>query len=142
MSIATDLAVARGERSSRTTPISIGRAACAPTAVQILPPRASPLGDSRAAWAIYSFAIPESIVMFAFVPLWLIMVPVPVWVMFLRANFQLVRNAMGHAGFELRAPGGCPSPLTRWINTTTHHDLHHSGSFNRITGFILHGGTS
>jgi Delta7-sterol 5-desaturase len=89
------------------------------------------------AWAIYSFAIPESIVMFAFVPLWLIMVPVPIWVMFLWANFQLVRNAMGHSGFELHPRWWLSSPLTRWINTTTHHDLHHSGSFNKNYGLYF-----
>jgi sterol desaturase/sphingolipid hydroxylase (fatty acid hydroxylase superfamily) len=88
-------------------------------------------------WAIYSFAIPESVVMFAFVPLWLIIVPAPMWVMFTWANFQLVRNAMGHAGFELHPRWWLSSPLTRWINTTTHHDLHHSGGFNKNYGLYF-----
>lgn len=88
-------------------------------------------------WAIYSFAIPEAFVMVAFVPLWLTFVPTPIWVMFLWANFQLVRNAMGHAGFELHPRWWLSSPLTRWINTTTHHDLHHSGSFNKNYGLYF-----
>ena len=89
------------------------------------------------AWAIYSFAIPEAVVMFAFIPLWLTIVSVPIWVMFMWANFQLIRNAMGHAGFELHPRWWLSSPLTRWINTTTHHDLHHSGGFNTNYGLYF-----
>jgi Delta7-sterol 5-desaturase len=29
------------------------------------------------------------------------------------------------------------TPLTRWINTTTHHDLHHSGGFNHNYGLYF-----
>ena len=88
-------------------------------------------------WAAYSFAIPEAAVMIAFVPIWLFFVATPVWVMFLWINFQIIRNAMGHAGFELHPRWWLTSPLTRWINTTTHHDLHHSGGFNRNYGLYF-----
>jgi Delta7-sterol 5-desaturase len=54
-------------------------------------------------WAAYSFAIPEAVVMFMFVPIWQFFVPTPGWVMFVWLNFQIIRNAMGHAGFELWA---------------------------------------
>jgi len=36
---------------------------------------------------------------------------------------------MGHAGFEFSPCWWLASPLTRWVNTTTRHDLHHNGSF-------------
>lgn len=89
------------------------------------------------AWAIYSFAIPEAVVMFAFIPLWLVIVPVPMTVMFLWGTFQIIRNGMGHAGFELHPRWWLSTPLTRWINTTTHHDLHHSGGFNTNYGLYF-----
>lgn len=88
-------------------------------------------------WAAYSFAIPEAFVMIAFVPIWLFFVATPVWVTFLWINFQIVRNAMGHAGFELHPRWWLSTPLTRWINTTTHHDLHHNGGFNRNYGLYF-----
>ncbi len=88
-------------------------------------------------WAAYSFAIPEALVMIAFVPIWLAFVPTPVWVMLTWVSFQIIRNAMGHAGFELHPRWWLSSPLTRWINTTTHHDLHHSGGFNRNYGLYF-----
>jgi len=88
-------------------------------------------------WAAYSFAIPEAFVMIAFVPIWLFFVATPGWVMLTWILFQIVRNAMGHAGFELHPRWWLSTPLTRWINTTTHHDLHHSGGFNRNYGLYF-----
>lgn len=88
-------------------------------------------------WAAYSFAIPEAFVMILFVPIWLFFVATPAWVMLLWINFQIIRNAMGHAGFELHPRWWLTTPLTRWINTTTHHDLHHSGGFNRNYGLYF-----
>ena len=88
-------------------------------------------------WAAYSFAIPEAVVAFAFVPLWQFFVPTPGWVMFTWLNFQIIRNAMGHAGFEFFPRWWLDSPLTRWINTTVHHDLHHNGGFNTNYGLYF-----
>ena len=88
-------------------------------------------------WAAYSFAIPEAAVAFAFVPLWQFFVPTPGWVMFTWLNFQIIRNAMGHAGFEFLPRWWLDLPLTRWINTTVHHDLHHNGGFNTNYGLYF-----
>lgn len=88
-------------------------------------------------WAAYSFAIPEAVVMFMFVPIWLLFVPTPGWVLFTWLNFQIIRNAMGHAGFEFFPRWWLSTPLTSWINTTVHHDLHHNGSFNHNYGLYF-----
>ncbi len=88
-------------------------------------------------WAAYSFAIPEALVMALFAPLWLLFVPTPGSVILAWLMFQIFRNAMGHAGFELHPRWWLSTPLTRWINTTTHHDLHHSGGFNRNYGLYF-----
>ncbi|HEX8058292.1 MAG TPA: sterol desaturase family protein [Novosphingobium sp.] len=88
-------------------------------------------------WAAYSFAVPEAVVMIAFVPIWLVVVPTPVSVTLTWMIFQILRNAMGHAGFELHPRWWLASPLTRWITTTTHHDLHHSGGFNSNYGLYF-----
>ena len=44
---------------------------------------------------------------------------------------------MGHAGFELMPRWWLSSRFTNWINTTTHHDLHHAGSFNHNYGLYF-----
>ena len=88
-------------------------------------------------FAAYSFAWPEAVVMAAFVPLWQLFVATPGWVLFTFLNWQIIRNVMGHSGIELFPRWWLASPLTRWINSTTHHDLHHNGSFNHNYGLYF-----
>jgi Delta7-sterol 5-desaturase len=88
-------------------------------------------------FAAYSFAIPEAFVMAAFVPLWQLFVATPGWVLFAFLNFQIIRNVMGHAGIELMPRWWLSTPLTRWVNTTTHHELHHGGGFTRNYGLYF-----
>jgi Delta7-sterol 5-desaturase len=89
------------------------------------------------AWAAYSFAIPEAVVMALFIPVWLFFVPTPGIVVFAFLAVMIIRNCMGHAGLELHARGWASHPLLKWISTTTHHDLHHAGSFNHNFGFYF-----
>lgn len=89
------------------------------------------------AFAAYAFALPEAVVMVLFAPLWLLLVPTPATVMFAWMGVQIMRNAMGHAGVELMPRWWLSSRLTSWISTTTHHDLHHAGSFNHNYGFYF-----
>ena len=88
-------------------------------------------------WTAYAFAVPEAFVMAMFVPLWLVLVPTPGIVMFSFLIIMIVRNTMGHAGLELHARGWASHPVLKWISTTTHHDLHHAGSFNHNYGFYF-----
>jgi Delta7-sterol 5-desaturase len=89
------------------------------------------------AWAAYSFAIPEAFMMALFMPLWLFLVPTPGIVTFAFLMVMILRNAMGHAGLELHARGWASHPILKWISTTTHHDLHHAGSFSHNYGFYF-----
>jgi lathosterol oxidase len=88
-------------------------------------------------FAAYSFSVPEAVVMGLFVVLWQFFFPTPGWVIFTFLAFQIIRNAMGHAGFELMPRWWLSTRITRWINTTTHHDLHHAGSFNHNYGLYF-----
>lgn len=89
------------------------------------------------AFAAYAFAVPEAFVMVLFAPIWLLLVPTPASVMFAWMAVQIFRNAMGHAGVELMPRWWLSNPLTSWISTTVHHDLHHAGSFNHNFGFYF-----
>ena len=89
------------------------------------------------AWAAYSFALPEAFVMALFMPAWLYFVPTPGIVVFTFLIIMILRNCMGHAGLELHARGWASHPVLKWISTTTHHDLHHAGSFNHNFGFYF-----
>ncbi len=88
-------------------------------------------------FAAYSFAVPEAFMMTLFMPLWLAVVPTPHAVTFAFLAIMILRNCMGHAGLELHARGWVDHPVLQWISTTTHHDMHHSGGFNRNYGFYF-----
>lgn len=88
-------------------------------------------------WAAYSFALPEAFAMAIFVPVWMMLVPTPGWVVFAFLAIMILRNTMGHAGLELHARGWASHPVLKWISTTTHHDLHHCGSYAHNYGFYF-----
>jgi Delta7-sterol 5-desaturase len=78
------------------------------------------------AFAAYAFDVPEALLMAVFTPLWLLFVPMHALGLFLFLAFMIVRNVMGHCGVELMPRGLADSRWFGWINSTTHHDLHHS----------------
>ncbi len=83
------------------------------------------------AWAAYAFDWFEAAANACFVLLVVAAVPVHELTLFLFMAHQVVRNAIGHAGVELYPATMARSRLFGWINTTTHHDLHHQhGRYN------------
>lgn len=74
----------------------------------------------------YSFDIGEAAVMASFVPLWMIVVPTPWAVLGLFMLHQIVRNTLGHSGYELMPSTSEGRPVVDFLTTTTHHDLHHA----------------
>jgi len=89
------------------------------------------LSRTPTAWAAYSFAPVEGFFEAAFVPLFLLLVPMHAAVVVAFVLHQIIRNVIGNMGHELAWPGFTRSPWTGWLTTTTHHDLHHSqGTYN------------
>jgi Delta7-sterol 5-desaturase len=88
-------------------------------------------------FAAYSFSVGEASIMALFVIIWQFFIPTPGLVLLSFLIFQIARNAMGHAGFELMPRWWLSTRFTNWINTTTHHDLHHAGSFNHNYGLYF-----
>lgn len=78
----------------------------------------------------YSFDLGEAAVMGAFVPLWMMIVPTQWGVVGLFMLHQIVRNTLGHSGYELFPARRDGRPLLDFLTTTTHHDLHHQSGYN------------
>ncbi|MEO1489000.1 MAG: sterol desaturase family protein, partial [Pseudomonadota bacterium] len=86
-------------------------------------------------WTAYSFTAWEAALEAAFMPLFLLITS---FLGLTYAGFailfflwhMIIRNVMAHAGSELFPAGWVDNPLTDWISTTTHHDLHHSSGHN------------
>lgn len=74
----------------------------------------------------YSFDIGEAAVLASFVPLWMILVPTPWTTVGLFMLHQIVRNTLGHSGYELMPANRNGRPMLGFLTTTTHHDLHHA----------------
>jgi sterol desaturase/sphingolipid hydroxylase (fatty acid hydroxylase superfamily) len=74
----------------------------------------------------YSFDLAEAAVQSAFVPLWMILTPTPWGVVGLFVIHQLVRNTIGHSGYELFPARRDGRPMFGFLTTVTHHDMHHA----------------
>lgn len=86
-------------------------------------------------WTAYSFASTEAFLEAAYVPLFLLItsqfgIAYAGYAVLFFLWHQIIRNCMAHAGSELFPAGWVDNPLTDWISTTTHHDLHHSSGHN------------
>ncbi|OYY70957.1 MAG: hypothetical protein B7Y47_08345 [Sphingomonas sp. 28-63-12] len=93
------------------------------------------LSRTPTSWAAYSFAPIEAVAESIYIPFMLIVmsmvVPIYGFAIFVFLGHQIARNAIGHSGYELAWSGFTRSPLTGWLTTTTHHDLHHTeGRYN------------
>lgn len=74
----------------------------------------------------YSFDVGEAVIQASFVPLWMLIVPTQWWVVGLVMLHQIVRNTLGHSGYELFPARRDGRPLFDFLTTTTHHDIHHA----------------
>jgi len=76
-------------------------------------------------WAAYAFDAPEAVVQAVFLPLFLAAVPMHGAAIFLFLMHMIVRNVMGHSGYEFMPRSLDRSEAWGWLNSVTHHDLHH-----------------
>ncbi|MEL6707472.1 MAG: sterol desaturase family protein [Pseudomonadota bacterium] len=86
-------------------------------------------------WTAYSFSAWEAVIEAAYMPLFLLTISLTGYAMagfavFLFLWHMIIRNVMAHVGHEIFPAGWVDNPLTDWISTTTHHDLHHSSGHN------------
>jgi sterol desaturase/sphingolipid hydroxylase (fatty acid hydroxylase superfamily) len=88
-------------------------------------------------FAAYSFNAAEAAFEALFVSLWVSFVPTPFIAMFSFLGIMIIRNVMGHCGVELMPRGFADHWFWGVFATTTHHDLHHNGSFHHNFGLYF-----
>ena len=76
-------------------------------------------------WTAYAFSVPEAIVQAAFVPLFLVFVPMHEIGLLLFLGIQIGLNVLGHSGVAMHPTVFGPGRWMGWSTTTVHHDLHH-----------------
>lgn len=89
------------------------------------------LSHTPTPWAAYAFHPLEALVQVAFALLFALLIPMHPLILLLWSIHMVVRNVIGHAGYELFPRRMVQSGWFDWLTTTTHHDLHHqSGRYN------------
>jgi Delta7-sterol 5-desaturase len=83
------------------------------------------LSTNPSPWAAYAFSPLEALVSALVVPAILLVLPMHELAVFSFLGFMIVMNVLGHLGIELYPRWFARSRWTRWLSTTTHHNLHH-----------------
>lgn len=77
-------------------------------------------------WTSYAFDASEAAVNAIYVPLALLLMPTSLLAAFLFVAHMMLRNAIGHCGYEVFPARRDGRPLIGWLTTVTYHDLHHA----------------
>ncbi len=73
----------------------------------------------------YSFAPPEAILVYLFVPAFFFFIPMHELAFTAAMLTQIIRNGIGHCGYEIFPRGWVDNRFLDLFTTVTHHDLHH-----------------
>lgn len=76
-------------------------------------------------WAAYAFHPVEAAIQAAIFPILVFTVPVHPLAVLIWGLYQTTLNVMGHSGFELFPSGFTSGKISKWHNTSTHHNMHH-----------------
>ncbi|MEM7091273.1 MAG: sterol desaturase family protein [Pseudomonadota bacterium] len=76
----------------------------------------------------YSFDATEAVVNAGFLPLFLVIVPMHPGAILIFVFHMMLRNALGHCGYEVFPADRAGRPVFSWLTSVTHHDLHHANA--------------
>ncbi len=76
--------------------------------------------------AAYSFHPWEAVLEAIYLPIFVLFVPIAFPVILVQLFYTMVLNIWWHLGYEFLPKGWAGGRLTRWLNTSTHHNMHHS----------------
>ncbi len=76
----------------------------------------------------YSFDTAEAVINALFLPLFVALVPMHPLALLIFVSHMMLRNALGHCGYEVFPADSAGRPLFPWLSSVTHHDLHHANA--------------
>ena len=76
-------------------------------------------------WAAFAFHPFEAVVEVGIVPLMMFAIPIHPLTILVWVLYQTGMNVLGHLGYELFPSGFVTGPVSKWHNTSTHHNMHH-----------------
>lgn len=81
-------------------------------------------------WAAYSFHPWEALIQALVLPIMVFTIPLHPLVIFIFLTYMIVRNVLGHLGFEILPKGFTRNKWLNWNTAITHHNLHHEHFHN------------
>ncbi|MBK9294996.1 MAG: sterol desaturase family protein [Oligoflexia bacterium] len=76
-------------------------------------------------WTSYSFHFAEALSLVLFMPLLIMAIPVNFWALNIFGVGTFLFNVVGHLGYEIMPKNYMKFGLHNFMNTATHHSLHH-----------------
>jgi sterol desaturase/sphingolipid hydroxylase (fatty acid hydroxylase superfamily) len=76
-------------------------------------------------FSAFSFDIAEAIAEAAIIPILVMLLPIHPLAVFIFFTISLMFNIVYHSGYEFLPPWFLKHPVLKWINTSTHHNMHH-----------------
>lgn len=76
-------------------------------------------------WAAYSFHPWEALVQSLVMPILIFSLPLHPIAAFLFLAYMIIRNVIGHLGFEILPKGFTKNKWLNWNTAVTHHNMHH-----------------
>jgi sterol desaturase/sphingolipid hydroxylase (fatty acid hydroxylase superfamily) len=76
-------------------------------------------------WAAFAFHPLEAIMEVGIVPIMVFLIPLHPLALLSWVLYQTGMNVLGHLGFELFPKGFTTGRITKWHNTSVHHNMHH-----------------
>ncbi|EQA44430.1 fatty acid hydroxylase family protein [Leptospira broomii serovar Hurstbridge str. 5399] len=76
-------------------------------------------------WTAYSFSPWEALIHAMIMPIVASLFPVHTIALVIFMTFQIIRNVLGHSGYEMLPSWIISNGILKHINTNTNHDMHH-----------------
>jgi sterol desaturase/sphingolipid hydroxylase (fatty acid hydroxylase superfamily) len=83
------------------------------------------LSTNPTPWAAFAFHPLEAVVEVGIVPLMMFLMPIHPFALLVWVLYQTGMNVLGHLGFELFPHGFTTGKISKWHNTSVHHNMHH-----------------
>jgi len=77
-------------------------------------------------FAAYGFNQWEAFLEGIYLPIFVLLVPAHPLVLLVHLAYAMLLNIWWHSGYEFFPSGWTRARITKWINTSTHHNMHHS----------------
>lgn len=83
------------------------------------------LSTNPTPWAAFAFHPLEALIEVGIVPIMMFLMPIHPYAILIWVLYQTGMNVIGHLGFEMYPSGFTNGFISKWNNTSTHHNMHH-----------------